>query len=79
MLGVRNEDAPGRVPDEDIDAQAAGPSPRNAALPHLWQDISAACSNAGGLGNGLWMGFRDHYRDSRYFWYRLFDEKKIKI
>jgi hypothetical protein len=29
------------------------------------------------MGNGLWMGFRDHYRDSRYFWHRLYDEKEI--
>jgi hypothetical protein len=24
------------------------------------------------------MGLYNHYRDSRYFWYRLYDETKIK-
>ena len=32
-----------------------------------------------GWGMGYGWGFGDHYRDSRYFRYRLYDEKKIKI
>lgn len=32
-----------------------------------------------GMGNELRMVFYDHYRDSRYFGYRLYDETKVKI
>jgi hypothetical protein len=37
--------------------------------------------NGLGVGNGirLRMGLYDHYRHSRYFGYRLFDETKVKI
>ena len=28
-----------------------------------------------GYGGGIW----DHYRDSRYFWYRVYDETKIRL
>ena len=30
-----------------------------------------------GWGYELRMVFYDHYRDSRYFWHRLFDETKV--
>jgi hypothetical protein len=32
-----------------------------------------------GMGYGLWRGVRDHYRDSRYFWCRIYDETKVKM
>ena len=31
------------------------------------------------MGWWLWMGSLDHYRNSRYFWYRFYDETKVKI
>jgi len=30
------------------------------------------------MGNGLWMGFRDHYRDSCYRSCLFYDETKVK-
>jgi formate hydrogenlyase transcriptional activator len=32
-----------------------------------------------GIGNGLWRGFRDHYRDCRYFRYRVYDKTKVEM
>ena len=32
-----------------------------------------------GLGNGLWRGYLDRYRDSRYFWNRVYDETENKV